>query len=329
LISRFDEKNKMWFKRKQKNRRFDRPQLLDVKLRSSQTRAARFRLAGLGLSISFALIVILFVLWRGGEWVLNQLVYENEGFAIQQIEVQTDGVIAPENFRRWSMVKSGQNLLALDLMRVKRDLELVPLIQSATVERVLPRTLRLRIIEREPVAQVATMQRNSSSHFEPVVYHLDENGFVFLPLDRRLRAAPPQIQNDLLPTISGVNLSELRPGRRVESAQVRAALKLITEFDHSPMAGLAELQRINVATPEILETYTGQGSQVIFSLNQFDTQLHRWRLIYDQYNKSNKAIAMLDLSIANNVPLRFVEATSLPPVRPKAVKPSKTKKTNV
>src|SRR5690606_28114587 len=99
------------------------------------TRAARLRFAGLGLSVSFALVVILFVLWRGGEWVLNQLVYENEIFAIQKIEVQTDGVIAPEHFRRWSMVKPGQNLLALDLMRVKRDLELVPLIQSATVER--------------------------------------------------------------------------------------------------------------------------------------------------------------------------------------------------
>jgi len=318
----------MWFKRKQKNRRFDRPQLLDVKLRSSQTRAARFRLAGLGLSISFALIVILFVLWRGGEWVLNQLVYENEAFTIQQIEVQTDGVIAPDNFRRWSTVKPGQNLLALDLMRVKRDLELVPLIQSATIERVLPRTLRLRIVEREPVAQVATMQRGAQGHLEAVVYHLDESGFVFLPLDPRLRVSPPQTQIEL-PTISGVNLSELRPGRRVESIQVRGALALITEFDHSPMAGLAELKRINVATPEILEAYTGQGSQVSFSLNQFDAQLRRWRLIHDEYQKSGKAIAMLDLSIANNVPLRFVEANSLPPVRPKAVKPQKTKRKNV
>jgi hypothetical protein len=95
------------------------------------------------------------------------------------------------------------------------------------------------------------------------------------------------------------------------------------------MAGLAELQRINVATPEILETYTGQGSQIIFSLNQFDAQLRRWRLIYDEYQKSSKAIATLDLSIANNIPLRFVEASSLPPVRPKAVKPQKTKRKNV
>lgn len=319
----------MWFKRKRKNRRFDRPKLLDVKLRSSQTRAARFRFAGLGLSISFALVVVLFVFWRGGEWVLNQLVYENDVFAIQKIEVQTDGVIALDNFRRWSMVKTGQNLIALDLMRVKRDLELVPIIKSATVERVLPRTLRLRISERQAVAQVITMQRNSQGHFEPIIYHLDENGFVFLPLDPRLRATPAQNQNEWLPTISGVNLSELRPGRRVDSPQVRAALDLISEFDHSPMAGLAELQRINVSTPEILETATGQGSQIIFSLHDFDTQLRRWRLIYDEYQRSGKAIATLDLSISNNVPLRFVESSSLPPVRPKVVKPQKTKRHNV
>jgi cell division protein FtsQ len=319
----------MWFKRKQKNRRFERPKLLNVKLRSSQTRAARFRLAGLGLSIFFALVVSFFVLWRGGEWVLNRLVYENDAFAIQKIEVQTDGVIALDNFRRWSMVTTGQNLLALDLMRVKRDLELVPLIESACVERVFPRTLRLRIVEREPVAQVITLQRNSQGHFEPAIYHLDASGFVFLPIDPRLRAAPAQNPNNSLPTISGVNLSELRPGRRVDSQQVRAALELITEFDHSPMAGLAALERINVATPEILETSTGQGSQIVFSLHDFPTQLRRWRLIYDEYQRSGKAIAMLDLSIANNVPLRFVEASSLPPVRPKPVKPHKTKRNNV
>src|SRR5690349_21304254 len=111
--------------------------------------------------------------------------------------------------------------------------------------------------------------------------------------------------------------------------QGRASLELISEFDHSPMAGLADLHRINVSTPEILETCTGQGTQVIFSLNQIDTQLQRWRLIYDEYQKSSKAIATLDLSIANNIPLRFLEASSFPPVRPKAVKPQKAKRNNV
>ena len=36
-------------------------------------------------------------------------------FAIQRIDVQTDGVIAPDQLRRWSGVKPGENLIALDL----------------------------------------------------------------------------------------------------------------------------------------------------------------------------------------------------------------------
>ncbi len=318
----------MWFKRKQKNRRFDRPDLLNVKLRSSQTRAARFRWAGLGLSVTFALVVVLFVLWRGGEWALDCLVYKNDAFAIQQIEVQTDGVIAPENIRRWSLVNPRDNLLTLDLARIKRDLELVPWIQSATIERVLPRTLRLQITEREPVAKVITTQSNSRGDYEQVIYQLDETGYVMLPLDPRLRIAPPTIQNDSLPIISGLNAAELRPGRRVESVQVRAALKLITAFDRSPMVGLAELERINVAIPEVLEAITSHASQITFSLNGFEAQLNRWRLIFDQYQKLGRAIATLDLSIANNVPLRFVEASPVP-LPAKAVKPSRHRKKNV
>ena len=320
----------MWFKQKFKNRRFNRPQLLDVKLRSSQTRAARFRLAGMGLSIAFALVVVLFVFWRGGEWLLDCLIYENDAFAIQQIEVQTDGVIAPEHFRRWAAIKPGQNLLALDLMRVQRDLELLPIVKTAAVERVLPKTLRLRIVEREPVAQVVTMQLRRQGGYESVIYHIDESGFVMQPLDPKWRAAPPAIQSDLsLPVISGVAASDLRPGRQIESAQVRAALNLISEFDHSPMAGLAELQRITVTTPEVLEVTTSHGSQIIFSLTPFEPQLHRWYLVFDHYQKSGKAIASLDLSIANNVPLRFIEAASLPPVRPKSPKPLAIRKKNV
>ena len=67
----------------------------------------------------------LYLFWRTGEWALDKFVYENSTFAIQSIEVQTDGVIAPDQLRRWTNVKPGANLIALDLASVKRNLELV------------------------------------------------------------------------------------------------------------------------------------------------------------------------------------------------------------
>jgi cell division septal protein FtsQ len=144
----------MWLQRKSKNRRLGREYVLDVKLRSSQVRAARVRMFAVSLGVLFATVFGLYLLWRTGEWALDRLVYDNKAFAIQDIDVQTDGVIGVDQLRRWMGVKPGQNLLALDLARVKRDLELVPLVQSVSVERILPRTLRVRVVEREPLAQI-------------------------------------------------------------------------------------------------------------------------------------------------------------------------------
>src|SRR6266403_1179433 len=141
----------MWFQRKPKNRRLGREQVLEVKLRSSVVRAARIRLAAIAFAVTFATVFSVYLAWRIGEWALDTLVYDNKAFAIQQIEVQTDGVIAVDQLRRWTGVKLGSNLLALDLASVKRNLELVPLIQSASVERILPHLLRVRVVEREPI----------------------------------------------------------------------------------------------------------------------------------------------------------------------------------
>src|SRR5471032_976569 len=144
----------MWFRRGQKNRRLRRGHLLDVKLRSDQVRATRTRLALILFMVPACTLLGLYLLWRSGEWALDKFIYENSEFAIQNIQVQTDGVIAPEQLRQWSNVKPGANLIALDLSSVKRNLELVSTIDSVSIERVLPRTLKIRVTERKPVAQV-------------------------------------------------------------------------------------------------------------------------------------------------------------------------------
>jgi cell division septal protein FtsQ len=157
--------NFMWFRREQKNRRLSRGHVLDVKLRSDQVRATRMRMMTVAFGVVFGTVFGLYLLWRTGEWALDKFVYENADFAIQRVDVQTDGVIAPEQLRRWSGVKLGANLIALDLVQVKRNLELVSAIDSVSVERVLPRTLKIRVSEREPVAQVICCTRTQPVEF--------------------------------------------------------------------------------------------------------------------------------------------------------------------
>ena len=270
-----------WLKGKRRNRRFaERGHLLDVKLRTSQTRTARLRVFGAALFVVVALVAA----WRGGQWLLDYTIYENDAFAVQQIEVQTDGVLTPETIRHWARVKTGQNLMALDLARVQRDLEMQPPVQFAAVERVLPHTLKLSVNEREPLAQTLLTLGRADGGVEQVVYNFDEDGYAMTPLDPRWRATPPPA-GERLPILLDVPPGDVQLGRQTESLQIRGALQLISELDHSPMAGMVEFKTISVAVPEILQVTTSQGAEVTFSLNKFDAQLRRWRLICDRNDR--------------------------------------------
>lgn len=318
-----------FFNRKQKNRRLGRVHVLDVKLRSDQIRRTRLRWVAVGLGVLLGLGLGGYGAWRGGAWVLDQLIYENSAFAIRDIEAQTDGVISVQQLRRWANVRPGQNLLALDIARVKRDLEMVPALATVTVERVLPRTLRIRVTEREPVLQVAVPRMTAQGVMDSVVFHLDANGVVMLPLDPSQRTKPFLQPDDGLPLLSGLKQMDLKLGRPIESPAVQAALELATEFAHSPMAGLVDLKRIDVSTPEVLLVVTGQGSEVTFGLANVPQQLVKWRQVYEEGQRQRKGnMASLDLSVANNSPVRWLDPKIIPPPA-KPPKPIRSKKRNV
>jgi cell division septal protein FtsQ len=319
----------MWFRPKPKNRRVGREYVLDVKLRSSQVRAARTRLVAISLGTVFGAVFGAYLLWRGGQWALDRLVYENPAFAIEDVQIQTDGVIALEQLRRWSGVRTGDNLLALDLARVKRDLELVPLIQSVSAERILPRVLRIRVAEREPVAQASVPRPVPGGGVTRSLYQLDADGWVILPLESSQRSAPAAPGGDSMPEICGIDVHKLQPGHRIDAPPVQAALQLVVAFETSPMAGLVNLKSIDVTSPQVLVATTGQGSEVTFGLTDLDRQLRRWHDIFERAQRQNKVIATLDLAVTSNIPARFLDASAVPPENPRSPKPLRTRKNHV
>jgi cell division protein FtsQ len=320
----------MWFKRKQKNRRLNRRHVLDVRLRSEQVRATRFRLVIAAIGVPVVTVFGLYLLWRTGEWALNRFVYENAEFAIQSVEVQTDGVIKADQLRNWSGVKIGANLIALDLASVKRNLQMEPIIDSVSVERVLPRTLKIRVTERKPIAQVNMPRANGARGVVVSVYQLDAVGVVMLPLDPRSSVIPLlQLTNGGLPVITGLSDAQLQLGHRVTMPQVRAALQLVAAFGHSPMAGLADLRRLDVSAPGVVVVTTGQGGEITFGLDNLEQQLLRWRAACDKARSVNQIITSMDLAVSNNVPAHAVAAGAAPDVAPKNPTPAPTRRNHV
>ena len=320
----------MWFKREHKNRRLSHRHVLDVRLRSEQVRASRVRLGFAVIGIPCVVLFGIYLLWRTCEWTLDRLVYDNAEFAIQQVDVRSDGVIAPDQLRNWSGVKPGANLIALDLASVKRNLEMEPVIDSISIERVLPRTLKIRVTERKPVAQVNVPRTDGANGVVISVFQLDVTGVVMQPLDPRMCVVPlSQMEDDRLPVITGLNVSQLQPGHRIVLPQVQAALQLVSAFGRSPMAGLADLRRVDVSAPGVVVATTGQGGEITFGLQNLEQQLRRWRVIYEQARRMNKIITSADLAVSNSIPIHTVAAGAAPVVAPRNSTTAPTRRKNV
>lgn len=308
------------FRRKPANRRLGREHVLEVKLRASKVRAARARMAAVSLGSCFAVLLGGYLGYRAMCWALDEYVYDNQTFVIQEVDIQTDGIIAVDQLRRWTGIKPNANLLALDLALVERNLKLVSAIESVAIERVPPHTLRIRVFEREPIAQINLPRPRNGGGVELLPFHVDPKGYVMLPVAGAHQLVPGSRQFEQLPVLSGINPNEAQPGRRLESAQVQAALQLILSFDRSPMAGLADLRRIDVSSPEVLLVSTGQGSEVTFALKEHERQLARWREVFEAGQRAGKTLASLDLAVSNNIPARWVDATAVPQPISKPVK---------
>jgi cell division septal protein FtsQ len=191
--------------------------------------------------------------------------------------------------------------------------------------------LRIRVTERDPIAQVDMPCSDANGNLAMAVTQLDKNAVAMRPRDPRECVVPITQLNPQLPVISGVNPVKLKLGEAVpapEADHVSAALELIQAFDRSPMTGLVDLRRVDISSPGVLIVSTGQGSEITFALQNFDQQLQRWRQIYDLGMRQQRVIASVDLAVGNNVPVRWMLASTAPVTAPKP-KPTKNRRNNV
>ena len=301
----------MALRAKRRNSKSGQKKLLSVKVQSQQAKRERLRRLRSLAALALAIVAIITVCWQGGAFALNRLVYENESFSVKQLDYRTDGIITVDQLRKWAGVRTGDNLLKLDLLRIKRDIELAPRVRAASVERYLPDTLQVRVAERVPMAQVWAWQRDGAGEtdYDCVRLQLDETGHVMTPIDRHSVVAPEDQAEWSLPVVSGIDLGKLKtlaPGRPAGLPKLRAALGLIREFRRSPLAGTVDLRVIDLSQPRILRVTTGDGGQVDLSTERLSRQLNRWARIRAHGQKFGLAIETVDLSVTNNVPVRWM-----------------------
>jgi cell division protein FtsQ len=308
------------FKANKNVRKKEKRESLNVKKRGGEVRARRVRFVATLFGFSMSLFLLTLFGWKGVEFVMREAVYKNPRLAIDRIDIETDGVLSSEKIREWARVKKGENLLGLDLSRLKRDLELHPLIETASAEKILPRQLRITITERKPLAIVylyhsgVTQVQNGLDRV-----YLDGAGMVIPPLltDERNPAADPN--PSALPALTGFNPRELRPGAFVDSPQIHAALDLIAQYERSPVASMIEFRSVDLTSPQTLTAHVDADTEITFAPDNFARQLARLQTTLEFARRQNRMLATLDLAVGNYVPARWIEPgtnapAALPPI---------------
>ena len=298
----------MWFFKKNTKPKKKKPTKvrLDVKARRRLVWYQRLSVLGRSLALIFSVAVLSWAGWKGVRLAVDVFLLENSSFALRRFKLETNGRLKADQVLQWAGVHSGDNVLDLDLAQIKRNLEMVPMIYTVAVERVLPDRLHVKIKERRPVFRAYFLSPgNSRIVMKP--YMVDEFGFVLTPQAAdgvELDQADFWLQ---LPELTGLTGLGLVPGKMANSRQVDHAIKTYLAFQSSSMKERVKIRSIDVSRPGVVVAHTSDQQEVVFGKDELLGQFRRWELMMDEASRKEMRLVNLDLSMKNNHPFKWVQ----------------------
>ncbi|MDX6767682.1 MAG: FtsQ-type POTRA domain-containing protein [Candidatus Methylacidiphilales bacterium] len=228
--------------------------------------------------------------------ILHHAFFRNDDFQIKNIEIKVTGGVSRSEVIEWAGVRMGSNLMILKLPDVRERLQRMPYIASVVIERRLPSTLRIEVVERQPMAKL--LPYSSAGHqLAQSVYYVDGQGYVMRPkAGERLKP---------LPVIKGVAHEYIREGERTERAELLGALNLLRLADYTTLKSELDLTEIEVQSRGYLILRTRDQGMICFRTDYLQEQIQRLRVILDHARENNLFVRTVDLTPERNVPVTY------------------------
>jgi cell division protein FtsQ len=245
-------------------------------------RIGRFRTAGKAGAGLLMLAAASFALIFGYDY-LTQCAY----FEARQIRVSGNQRLAPDQILSRARLKTGVNILSVNLYLVRQRLLAEPWIAEAQVSRDLPDTMEIRITEQRPLA-ILDLGRK---------FLLNDRGEVFMELDQKTPLA--------LPLVTGLQFSDLHLDGGTGSrafASVMEVLKLGLRPDSAlPLAAVSHIQ---VDRQLGLTIHAFGGTKVIkIGYHDYSDKYDRLRTVMVFLNRDGRLpdFSVIDLNYRNRI----------------------------
>lgn len=277
-----------WFKKEEKrtNVRKRRGSALQVTARANAKGRDRVHKVGAVLLILVALAGSVWAAVSGVARAGDHLFSQNARYIISRIDITSSGTLSPAHLREYAGVSEGQNLFAINIQQIIRNLERTPRVRSAEVIRKLPDTLIIRVTERSALARIAEGARGYPMTVDRDGYILGLSGGRGLPL------------------ISGVSDSGLAPGSVIREEKTLDALHALDICAETRLGEALQIQAINVKNPAFLDVTLASGARVEMGRDKLKWRLERLtELIYTQ-REMGQELEYVDLTVDRNFPVR-------------------------
>jgi len=174
---------------------------------------------------------------------------------------------------------AGKSLLRVDASSLAAQIEAIPDVKSASVDRAFPHTVAVSIVMERPAALVRAGKAS---------YVVSVDG-------RVLRAAKKA--SGTMPRLVLPPSPQPAAGRTVDSAQMRSALHVLAVAPHRFPASIAKLKKV-VASPGGAVAVFGHGLQVrLGSAGSLDLKLHvAARVLVRMGDSIRRSVAYVDVS---------------------------------
>jgi cell division protein FtsQ len=178
---------------------------------------------------------------------------------IKQIKIDGNRIVGENEILQLTQVQINALLYKVDLTAIQRNVMSHHYIKDAIVERNLPNSLRIHLVERIPITIVN----------RPETMYLDEDGVVL----------PRSISHRLfdLPMISGISESEpLALGSTVKQPDVLEALQLLSTMKIVNRPMYHNISEVHVRNGGDIVVYSTEGGvPIIFGRNDMPSKLVR------------------------------------------------------
>jgi cell division protein FtsQ len=191
-------------------------------------------------------IVVVIAASVGLAWGIRHHVMTSPRFAVKTIRVDGTARRTPEQVVETAGLAAGVNIFAIDLENARRRILQDPWIESATVDRKLPSTLTVQVVEREAAAVVVI-------GVEP--YLCTHTGEPF----KRLESGDPSS----VPVITGLVPEDVASNRDGAVKRIRDALELLNEYERRGPSKEYPAQEVHLGDDGTMRMTVGRNAVTI------------------------------------------------------------------